>query len=54
MNFNGRKGCVPTSMQILMCVQLEAASIDLSVTAKPVLSGHLKLDTNKKDLRGKW
>ena len=31
-------------MQIRMCVQLDAASIGFSVTAKPVLYGHSKID----------
>ena len=37
-----------------MCTQIrmEAASIGFSVTAKPVLSGHLKID--KKYLSDKW
>ena len=36
---------VPTFSQIRMCVQLDAASIGVSVTAKPVSSGHSKTKT---------
>ena len=35
---------VPTSTQIRTFVQLDAASIGYSVTAKPVLYGHSKID----------
>ena len=33
---------VPTCMQIGMCIQLDAASIGVLVTIKPVLSDHTK------------
>ena len=50
MNFNGRKGCVPTSMQLLMCVQLEAASIGFSVTAKTCPKRPLKIRPQQKTI----
>ena len=37
-------GGVPTCTQIRMCVQVDAASIGFSVTAKPVLNDHSKID----------
>ena len=43
---------VPTCTQIRMCIQIEAASIRFSVTAKPVSYGHSK--QTKNDLNDKW
>ena len=37
---------VPTCTQIRICVQLDAARIGFSVTAKPVLYGRSKIDKN--------
>ena len=39
--------------QIRMCVQLEAANIGFSVTAKSFLSGHSKIEEEKHNLNDK-
>ena len=43
---------VPTYTQIGMCVQIDAASREVLVTVKPVLSDHLNID--KDDLNDLW
>ena len=44
---------VATCTQIRTCVQLDAESIESSVTAKSILSGHSNIDKKNPDLNNK-